>query len=265
MPTATIGDITVAYDEMGSGQRVLVLVHGHPFDRTMWQPQLEHFAALGFRVVAADLRGYGETSVRPGTTAFETFAGDVIGLADHLGIGTFVLGGLSMGGQIAMECYRLFPERITGLILAATSARAETRAGRAVRHQMADRLLAEGMPPYAEEVLLQMVAPSNLLAAPDLGHDVMTMMLGTPPAGGAAALRGRADRPDYLATLEGATVPALVIVGSEDDFTPIADAELMHTTLPDSTLTVVEGAAHLPNLERTAEFNAVLEAFLEHV
>ncbi|MEV5967104.1 alpha/beta fold hydrolase [Kribbella sp. NPDC051952] len=265
MPTASIGDLTVAYDEAGSGDQALILVHGHPFDRSMWRPQLERFGRPGRRVVTADLRGYGATSVVPGTTTFETFARDVIGLADHLGIGTFVLGGLSMGGQIVMETYRLFPERITGLILADTSAQAETPAGRTIRHQMADRLLTEGMGPYAEEVLTKMVAPSNVATLPEVAENVMLMMLAAPPAGAAAALRGRADRPDYLETLEGAAVPTLVVVGSDDAFTPIADAELMHKTLPDSILAVIEGAAHMPNLEREDEFNAILDAFLTSV
>ncbi|MEU4392710.1 alpha/beta fold hydrolase [Kribbella sp. NPDC023855] len=262
MPTASIGDITVGYDEAGDGDQALVLVHGHPFNRSMWQPQLERFGRPGLRVVAADLRGYGATSVVPGTTTFETFARDVIGLADHLNLGSFALGGLSMGGQIVMETYRLFPERITGLILADTSAQAETPASRTARRQLADRLETEGMGPYAEEVLTKMVAPSNIARLPEVADKVMLMMQQTPSAGAAAAMRGRSDRPDYLETLKSATVPALVVVGSEDDFTPIADAELMHNTLPSSTLAIIKGAAHMPNLEREDEFNAALDTFL---
>ncbi|MFI8290480.1 alpha/beta fold hydrolase [Streptomyces sp. ms191] len=256
MPSAEIDGLTIGYEDKGTGP-ALVLVHGHPFDRTMWRPQTERFAA-SHRVVAPDLRGYGATTVVPGTTPLSAFAGDLAALLDHLGIDRFVLGGLSMGGQIVMECHRLFPERIRGLVLADTFPGAETPEGKAARNAMADRLLAEGMRGYADEVLDRMVAPYNTHAA---AH-VHRMMCATDPAGAAAALRGRAERPDYRALLATVSVPALVVVGRDDAYTPVADAEAMHAALPDSTLVVVERAAHLPNLERPEEFDTALAAFL---
>jgi pimeloyl-ACP methyl ester carboxylesterase len=91
------------------------------------------------------------------------------------------------------------------------------------------------------------------------------MMTAAPPEGAAAALRGRAERPDYRELLTRVAVPALVVVGADDTFTPVRDAEAMHAALPDSTLQVIESSAHLPNLERPAEFNRALSAFLARV
>jgi pimeloyl-ACP methyl ester carboxylesterase len=256
--TTEINDITIGYDDEGSGD-VLVLVHGHPFDRSMWRPQVEHFRDDGWRVVAADLRGYGQTTVVPGVTPLSTFAGDVAALLDHLGVERFVLGGLSMGGQIVLECHRLFASRIRGLVLADTFAQGETPAGREQRNRMADRLLREGMAGYAEEVLWKMVA------APEAAPHVSEMMRGAPPEGAAAALRGRAERPDYTEMLGAIAVPTLVVVGSDDEYTPVADARYMHDRIPGSTLVVVEGAAHMPNLERPAEFNHAVGKLLAEV
>lgn len=259
MPSAELDGVVIGYEDKGTGP-ALVLVHGHPFDRTMWQPQIDRFSAT-HRVVAPDLRGYGASDVVPGTTPLSAFAGDIAALLDRLGIEQFVLAGLSMGGQIAMECYRLFPERILGLVLADTFPAAETEEGKAGRNAVADRLLAEGaagMRRYADEVLDRMVAPYNTHAA---AH-VHRMMCATDPAGAAAALRGRAERPDYRALLTTVSVPALVVVGRDDTYTPVADAEAMHAALPDSTLVVVERAAHLPNLERPEEFDAAFAEFL---
>src|SRR5262245_35384330 len=143
----------------------------------MWRPQVEHFRAEGWRVVAADLRGYGESTVVPGLTPLSTFAADIEGLLDHLGVERFVLGGLSMGGQIVLECHRLFTDRLLGLVLADTFAQAETPDGRAHRNAMADRLLSEGMSGYADEVLWKMVAPHNT----DAAEHVSTMMHNAPP------------------------------------------------------------------------------------
>lgn len=257
MSTATVNGITIGYDDEGTGD-VLVLVHGHPFDRSMWRPQADHFSASGFRVITADLRGYGESTVVPGITPLSVFANDIAALLDHLGIEEFVLGGLSMGGQIVMECARQFPQRIRGLILADTFAQPETPQGREIRNEMADRLLREGMSGYATEVLWKMVAPHNIAA----GEHVAKMMHNAPPEGAAAALRGRAERPDYTATLETITVPTLVVVGNDDEYTPLKDAEYMHERVPGSTLVVVDGAAHMPNLERPEVFNKAVAELL---
>jgi pimeloyl-ACP methyl ester carboxylesterase len=167
-----------------------------------------------------------------------------------------------MGGQIVMEIHRLFPDRVAALLLADTFAQAETDEGKKTRNAMADRLLAEGMDGYAHEVLDKMVAPYNVTELTDVADHVLRMMRNTPPEGAAAALRGRAERPDYADSLTLAAVPALVVVGADDSFTPVSDAEHLHTQLPEATLAGVQGAAHLPNLERPAEFNTILRDFL---
>ncbi|MEU1478387.1 alpha/beta hydrolase [Streptomyces sp. NPDC005760] len=239
----------------------LVLVHGHPFDHTMWRPQIEAFSASRL-VLAPDLRGYGAPPVSSPVGLFEDFARDIEALLDGLDVPACVLAGLSMGGQIAMDCYRRFPERIRGLVLADTFPAAERPEGVKARHAMADRLLREGMRGYADEVLDKMVAP---YASPEVKAHVHHMMTATRPESAAAALRARAARPDYRELLTRVTVPALVLVGADDTYTPVSDAEAMHAALPESELHVVEGAAHLPNLERAGEFNAVLGQFLAKV
>lgn len=266
MDFAQIDDTPIAYEDRGSGP-ALLLVHGHPFDHTMWRPQLDRFSRT-HRVIAPDLRGYGITPLGayptladPASTDLGVFAEDLVGLLDHLGIRDCVVAGLSMGGQIAMELHRRHPERVRGLVLADTFPAAETEEGRTARNVMADRLLAggaEAVREYADEVLDRMVAPYNTHAAPH----VHRMMCATDPAGAAAALRGRAERPDYRESLTRVAVPALVVVGRDDTYTPVADAEEMHALLPHATLAVIERAAHLPNLERPEEFDAVLDSYL---
>ncbi|MCX5388254.1 alpha/beta fold hydrolase [Streptomyces sp. NBC_00083] len=248
------------YADEGTGG-ALLLVHGHPFDRTMWAPQIEEFART-HRVIAPDLRGYGDAPVVPGTTLLADFAEDVLALADALGVERFTLGGLSMGGQIVMECYRLFPERIEGLLLADTFPAAETPEGRSAREATAERLVREGMAGYVDEALDRMVAP---YAPESVRAHVRRMMTATHPEGAAAALRGRARRPDYRALLTTVSVPALVVVGRDDTYTPVADAEAMHAAIGGSELAVVEDAAHLPNLEQPAAFNEAVRGLLARV
>jgi len=169
MAKALVNGITIAYDDGGEGDNVLVLVHGHPFNRTMWQPQTEWIGSFNrararprarfegvssseslvetkgrregdsivvapkifeheheddgrrrWRAIVPDLRGYGRSMVVPGKTTLDIFAGDIAGLLDEMGIQDVVIGGLSMGGQIVMEFCRLYPERVRGVLLAAT-------------------------------------------------------------------------------------------------------------------------------------------------
>jgi pimeloyl-ACP methyl ester carboxylesterase len=267
--------ITIRYDDTAPGRSPeqsqgaqgsppVLFVHGHPFDRTMWRPQT---AALGarYRMIAPDLRGYGETTVVPGTTLLDTFARDLAALLDGLAITRATLCGLSMGGQIVLEFQRLFPERVAGLVLADTFAQAETPEGRKERNDRADALLRDGMAGYAHAVLGSMVAPATVRDLPDVSAHVLRMMLSAPPEGAAAALRGRAERPDYTATLARVAVPALVVVGGVDAFTPVADAAFLHQRIPGARLAVVEGAGHLPNLERPAAFNRILDDFLAEI
>jgi 3-oxoadipate enol-lactonase len=264
MGTARIDAMTLAYEDRGAGSP-LVLVHGHPFNRSLWAPQVEYVSRGEWRVIAPDLRGYGETTVVPGTTTLETFARDIAGLLDQLELGKVVLAGVSMGGQIGLEFHRLFPDRLLGLVLADTSAQAETESGKKIRIEMAERLLREGMGPYADEVLPKMVSPANIRALPAVAEQVLGMMRSTSPEGASAALRGRAERPDYVDMLSRIDVPTLIVVGQDDEFTPVADAELMHRRIRRSRLAVIEGAAHLPNLERPRAFNDALQSFLDRV
>ncbi|WP_329129390.1 alpha/beta hydrolase [Streptomyces sp. NBC_01476] len=277
MNTVFVHGISIAYEDTGLGglggrggpggqeDPPVLFVHGHPFDRTLWHPQTAHLAGAGARGVAPDLRGYGRTTVVPGVTLLDTFARDLAALLDHLAVDRAVVAGLSMGGQIALEFHRLFPERVAGLLLADTFAQGETRGGKRARKERADRLLAEGMAGYAHEVLDSMITPANVRRRPEVAAHVLEMMTSTPPEGAAAALRGRAERPDYSRMLADIAVPTLVVVGREDVFTPVADAEFLRDRIPGARLAVIEEAGHLPNLERPAAFNRELTALLAAV
>lgn len=120
MATKRIRGINTGYEDAGEGHP-LVLVHGHPFNRSMWRDQVAEFGRRR-RVVAPDLRGFGESEAVEDKTTLEEFALDIAALLDELGLDDVALCGLSMGGQIALEFYRLFPRRARALMLADTFA-----------------------------------------------------------------------------------------------------------------------------------------------
>jgi pimeloyl-ACP methyl ester carboxylesterase len=236
----------------------ILLIHGHPFDRTLWDPQASALRSAGHEVIAPDLRGYGANPPVGEITYLSDFADDLAREFE----GEAIVGGVSMGGQIAMEFYRQYPGRVAGLFLSDTSPVGETPEGHRYRNDLADRLLAEGMAGYADEVLDKMITPKHVTTQPEVAAHVRRMMLATSPKGAAAALRGRAERPDYQKTLAGVRVPTLIVVGAQDAYTPLPDAELIHKLVPGSELLIVEDAGHLPGLEAPTEVNAALLTFL---
>jgi 3-oxoadipate enol-lactonase len=252
-----VTSVRLAYDAAGSGDCVL-LIHGHPFDRTLWQPQL---AALSgeFRVVAPDLRGFGHSPVTEHVVTMRELAVDIEELLTTLGIERAAVVGLSMGGLVTMELVAARPERYWAMGLVATTMEPPTPAEGMARRERADAVERDGM-----QILIDYMQTG--LYGPDCPQAVRArvdaMMAAAPPAGAAAALRGRAQRPDYRALLAGIDIPALVCAGSADPWSDqkVTAEIIAHLKRPEQA--VIDGVGHLPNLEAPDEFNHVLRAFL---
>jgi pimeloyl-ACP methyl ester carboxylesterase len=186
----------------------------------------------------------------------------VAALLDHLEISRAVIGGLSMGGYVALAFYKQIPSRVRSLVLADTRAQADTEEGKQTRVQQAEKVLAEGMASIADSMLPKLLTPETVSKRPDLVKRVRDMMLKTKPEGAAGALLGMAERDDQTSLLSQISCPALILVGREDSITPVADSEKMHREIAGSRLVVLENAAHVSNLERTDQFNEELLRFL---
>jgi pimeloyl-ACP methyl ester carboxylesterase len=260
MSKTRVRGIEMAYDMEGSGLPV-VLLHGYPFNRSMWREQREALGA-NYRVITPDLRGLGETEGTDETAPTIEMARDVAELLDHLRIDRAVLGGLSMGGYVALAFVRRFPLRVRALVLADTRPQADTDEARQAREEQARKILEQGMSAISDDFLKKVLAPETFEERPEVVARVREMILNTKPEGAAAALRGMAERSDQTHFLPNILAPTLVLVGSQDKLTPPADAELMHREIRGSRLEIIEGAAHVSNVERPAEFNRALTEFL---
>jgi 3-oxoadipate enol-lactonase len=249
---------TLRFDDRGDGPAV-VLLHGHPFDRSMWEPQQEPLGR-SYRVIAPDLRGYGQSPATRGTVTMSELAGDVAGLLDFLEIESAAVIGLSMGGLVAMELALARPERSWALGLVATTAQPVSNGERRDRLALADTLEAEGMGPAADAMGPRLFGPNP---PPGVVAEIEHMMRRNNAVGAAAALRGRAERPDYrpgLATLE---VPAFVCTGSEDGYSTAEITRELVGCLRSPRVLSLPGVGHLPNLERPDDFNRELLGFLD--
>ncbi|MDB5018185.1 MAG: catD 2 [Mucilaginibacter sp.] len=260
-----INGIELNYKVTGNGEP-LVLIHGHPFDHTMWYPQVIAFSD-SYKVITPDLRGYGQSSLpKSAKTTFEDYATDVLQLMDFLEVESFHLAGLSMGGQIIMEIFRQAPGRIKSLIFADTFAGPDTHEAKQARNEGADRLEKEGMDAYADEAIYKMIRPEHVTSMPEVSMHVIKMMKATSPLAAATAMRARSERINYLKeVLPEINIPTLVMVGREDEFTPVAKAEELKENLKNCKLVIIEDAGHMPNLEHPEEFNKVVLDFLNSI
>ena len=255
-----IGGIEMAWDDTGQGLP-LVLLHAFPVNRRMWAAEREALAPR-YRVITPDFRGHGESGLAEEDSTMERLAEDVCGLLDELKLERVVLGGLSMGGYAAFAFLRRHAGRVAALILADTRAGADSEDGRKARYDSAALAEKEGAGVIAERLLPKLLGATTQANKPEVVAAVRAMILSTPPAGIARALRGMAARSDSTPLLGAIRVPTLILVGEEDTLTPPAESEAMAKAIPGAALVKIPAAGHLANLEQPAAFTRALEDFL---
>ncbi|RUL89769.1 alpha/beta fold hydrolase [Tautonia sociabilis] len=251
----------LAIEQQGSGPAV-VLLHGFPLDRTMWANQLGALSDR-HRVVAPDLRGHGQSPSPPGPYPMEDLAADVVETLDALGVEPpYVVGGLSMGGYVALALADRFPDRLLGLMLLNTRAGADSPEVARNREATAQAIEREGSTSPLSGMVDKLFAPAHRRSRPDLVDQVAEVIRRTPPEGAAGALRGMAMRPDRLGVIRSLRVPVLVIAGAEDAIVPEAESRAMADAAADGELIVIPGAGHLSPMEAPGETAAAVQSFL---
>ena len=240
----------------------LVLLHAFPVSSAMWADQVAVLSGLA-TVLTPDQRGFGDRPLGGDEPSLDHAADDVAALLDRDGHDDVVLGGLSMGGYVAMAFLRRHPGRVRALLLADTKATADPPPAREKRLAMAARLDHEGTSDVlVEAVLPGLTGPTTARDRPEVSARVRAMVEAAPAAGAAWAQRAMAARPDSLETLREVRVPALVVRGDEDGLSSADDVAAMVAALPDGRLVTLPGAGHLSNLEVPDAFSRTVGDFL---
>jgi len=256
----TVNGFSMAYSDAGQGTPLL-LIHGFPLNRQLWQPQLDGLSDVA-RVIAPDLRGHGDSQAVPGPYSMDLFADDLNALLDALGIQEkIVLCGLSMGGYVVFAFCRKYAHRLRGLILTATRAAADAPAGRAGRDQMMAMAHEKGVAAISDSMLPKLLAPQTYPARPNQVEQVRSITLDVSLEGVLGDLAALKERPDSTPTLAQIDVPALLLHGADDQIIPLKEAQAMQAGIRGARLAVVDGAGHLPGLENTGIFNEAIKAF----
>lgn len=252
--------VPMSYCEHGEGDPV-VLLHAFPLNGKMWEPQAQALEN-DYRVIIPDYPGFGRSPYSPAQQDMHQYAEGVRGLLDHLELERVILGGLSMGGYVAFACLRLFPERISALILANTRPDPDSDDARENRENMARRVSEEGVKILVEMQMERLLSPNTLENNREVVNKVETLMLESSPDGVVAALGAMRDRPDSNPLLPEIAVPTLVVGGEDDAISSPEVMGEMNAKIPDSEHHTISGAGHLSNLEAPDKFNGVLRDFL---
>ncbi|HUG91065.1 MAG TPA: alpha/beta fold hydrolase [Planctomycetaceae bacterium] len=264
MPRLRINQTELNVTDAGSGPPVL-LVHGFPLSHAMWQAQIDALSGR-FRVIAPDLRGFGESApIAAGTAALtmEQFAEDLAALLDALGVSEPVTYcGLSMGGYIGWPFVRRQRARLRALILCDTRAAADSPEARQARRQLAQQVLANGSEAAAAAMLPRLLAERTPGKQPELIEHVRRMIVGTRPETIAAALEGMARRSDAGDLLGRIDLPALVVVGRHDALSPPKEMREIASQIRGSRFIEIPEAGHLAPLENPDAVNSAVSQFL---
>lgn len=257
------GDAEIAYDVLGEGAPV-VLLHPFPAHHEFWNSIAERLAPR-YRVLLPDLRGHGDSGVGEGPATMGKHAADVARVCDEAGVGRAVFVGVSIGGYILFEFWRRYQARVRALVLSDTRSQADTEEGRANRLKSAEDVLQRGPEPFVDSMLPKLLGESTHRGRPDLVQAAKRMMMKMSAEDIAQVQRGMAARPDSVETLKTIKVPTLLLVGSEDTLTPVADAELMHGNIAGSRLRVIARGGHYSPFEQSEATLPLLRQFLDRL
>jgi 3-oxoadipate enol-lactonase len=245
----------------GNGRIAVVMLHGVGGGKEAFRPQMQPLAGAGYRAIAWDMPGYGESrAVAPYDMG--GLAAALTALLDHLELPRAVLLGHSMGAMVALETVARAPERVAGLVLSAGSPAFGKPDGSWQQAFLRDRLgpLDEGrtMADVAHRLVPSMIGEGF---APEGAALAASIMSRVPPATYRAALQALMgfDRRYALASIR---VPTLAIAGEVDPAAPPAVMEKMAARIPGAGYVVLPRAGHLANLEQPQAFNAAVLAFL---
>lgn len=256
-----VGDFTMNVADVGDGA-VLLLVHGFPLDHTMWTYQLEELAGR-YRVLAPDLRGFGQSRGVVEGMSMAQLADDLAWLLDTLRITqpiTFC--GLSMGGYVAWQFWQRHRQRLGRLILCDTRARPDTPEAARGRKETAERVLREGPQTVAESLLPKLFAEQTMARQADFVEQTRQVMLGTPSTTIAAALRAMAERSDATGLLPSIDLPTLLLGGEHDVIAPPQEMRAIAAAMPQARFVEIPKAGHMAPLENPRATNAAILQFL---
>lgn len=259
--TLPVNNFNLSYDDVGEGRIPIIFLHGYPFDKTTWKLQLD-FLKSSHRVIACDIRGFGKSTDEKSHLSIDVFGDDLITFMNKLFIQKAIVCGLSMGGFIALNVQKRFPDRLEALILCDTQCIADTMEIKEKRYKILDEIETGGTADFKEAFLKSVFHKDSLTHKKERVEELRTVVSANPEQSIKRGLAALAERTSTCSTLQDITIPTLILCGREDEVTPLAQSEFMHEKITGSILHIIEDAGHVSNLEQPDVFNTHLRDFL---
>ncbi len=249
------------YDYEGKGD-VLIFVHAFPLSSKMWKLQTDFFKN-NFRVITYDIRGLGRSEEANNQFTMEEYSNDLTDIIEHFNFEKVFVCGVSMGGYIILRSYIKKPDLFKGLILADTRAEKDDDNGLINRSNVIFSIKNGKRDDFISGFLPKLINKKNYL-----NREVRNFLEGIIEdntdegiCGAQIALATRTNTADYLKSFN---VPVLILVGEDDELTPISCAESMKKQIPKSEIKIIAGSGHLSNLENPELFNKCVSEFLKN-
>jgi len=272
----TVGDIGISYliREAPALQEALkaksktipethtiLFLHGFPFNKNMWIPQLEDLPE-NYTGIAVDVRGHGNSTMGHGFFSVDLFANDLLEFMRKMKIKKAVLCGVSMGGYIALRAHELAPEKFSALILSDTNSISDDNAGKLKRFETIKSVLKHGTRTFALTFSQKVFSKQSLENNRHAVQLIKSSIRRNNVRSICATLLALASRTDTTEHLENIKIPTLLVWGAEDEVTPKSQADPFIKNIPKARFVEFEGCGHLPNLEDSEGFNREMNAFL---
>ena len=256
----TVDDAAIDVAVDGSGEPI-VLIHGFPLSREIWDPQAEKLAGR-MRTIRPDLRGMGRSSVPDGPYLMETLAGDIAGVLDALGVERATIVGHSLGGYVAMAFCRMYSERVDRLALVCSRLAEDSPETAKMREDLADRAERDGrIDAIVNAFVPRLFAREALESRSPAVTRARAIAMKNDPRGAAAMLRGMAQRVDSYDIAEELAMPVLIVAGAADPGISLSEAEHVRRAFPHAELRVMNRSGHVPMLEEPEALSEVLMEF----
>lgn len=257
----SVNDFDLSYDDVGEGSIPVIFLHGFPFDKTMWELQLE-FLKFTYRLISCDIRGFGKSTDEYTPLSIDLFADDLIKFMDKLKIEKAIVCGLSMGGYIALNALKRFPGRFEAMVLCDTQCIADTAEGKSKRYKVIEDIKVNGVTKFNEGFIKNVFHPDSPTNKKEIVDQLRNVVYANSQHIIMQGLTALAERSETCSSLGEISIPTLIICGREDAVTPLAQSESMNAAIKGSKLQIIENAGHVSNLEQPHEFAKYLSEFL---
>lgn len=258
----SLSSASIAYSTFGLPQNpAVIFIHGFPMTSEMWKFQIEELQKKFF-VITYDLRGFGQSTSEHEYYTMETMADDLIELVEQLQIKKTTVVGFSMGGYVALRAVLKNPNSFAKLVLIDTQSAADGNEAKIKRYQAMEKLQIHGIKIFTQDFIKGTLDPKNVEKNPQFLVDLSQIAQTNVAKGLLSGLVVMLSRMDTTESLSKINLPTLIVVGENDQVTPVLVAQKLRDGIPNSELKVIGNAGHFSPYENFKDVNVELSEFI---